>query len=428
MKPALAVALVAALAYLPSFAGVFHFDDYNVIVNYPTVHSWQALFERASGGVRPLLKASYVLNWTLGEGEFGFHVFNNAVHALNAVLLYFIGRNLFGRYAGAALVAALLFALHPAQTEAVTYISGRSSSLMASFYLGAMLVYLRGGHWTVSAFLFLCAAAVRETAVTLPAALLLCELTRGERPDWKTILRRQGAHWALLVAGALFVLLNARYFEHLSFGYTLRGLGENLITQVGGVSWLVSRLIGLHGYNIDPALPTLTAFTPTLSFQAILIVTLLALGVANLRARPWIAFGVLWFFLQLAPTNSIVPRLDVANDRQLYLACWGLFLALSVQVTQLQLSRRISISLAGGLLALFAAASVARQLDYRDEITLWESSVRAAPWNARAHNNLGYAYYLAGRRDEARREIETALLLDPGHKKARANLLLFDWE
>ena len=66
--------------------------------------------------------------------------------------------------------------------------------------------------------------------------------------------------------------------------------------------------------------------------QTVLLGALVALGVANLRARPWITFGVLWFFLQLAPTNSIVPRLDVANDRQLYLASWGLFFAISVQV------------------------------------------------------------------------------------------------
>jgi len=426
--PAVAIAVVVVLTYLPSFLGVFHFDDYNVIVNYPTVHSWQALFERAGGGVRPLLKASYTLNWTSGLEEFGFHLVNVALHALNAVLLFFIGRRLFEDHPNAAFVAALLFALHPAQTEAVTYISGRSSSLMASFYLGALLLYLRNSHWSLSALLFVLALATRETAVTLPAALLLCELCRRERLGWSTIARRQAAHWLLLAAGGLVVLLNARYLDLLSFGFTQRSLADNLLTQVGGVSYLVLRLVGLHGYNIDPALPTLAAFTPTLFFQAILIVTLLALGAANLRARPWIAFGVLWFFLHLAPTNSIVPRLDVANDRQLYLACWGLFLALSVQIAQLQISRRISVSLAGGLLALFAAVNVARQLDYRDEITLWESDVRAAPWNARGHNNLGYAYQLEGRMAEARREYETALFLDPGHKKARANLLVLDWE
>ena len=418
--PALAVALAAALAYLPSFAGVFHFDDYNVIVNYTTVHSWQALAERAGGGVRPLLKASYVLNWTLGEDAFGFHLVNNAVHALNAVLLFFIGKNLFPRNATAVLAAALLFALHPAATEAVTYISGRSSSLMAAFYLGAMLAYLRGGHWALSSLLFVMAAAVRETAATLPAALLLCELARDERPGWRTILRRQGVHWALLACGAVFVLLSARYSEHLSFGYTIRGLAENLITQVGGISYLVSRLIGLHGYNIDPALPTLTEWDAVLVFQAIGLAALGVLGAASFRARPWIAFGVLWFFLQLAPTNSIVPRVDVANDRQLYLASWGLFLALCIQLQKLNFPRTATAL----VLALFAATSISRQLDYSSEIRLWESSVRLAPWNARGHNNLGYAYQLAGREADARREYETALALDPGHRKARFNLML----
>jgi len=413
MRPALAVAAAAAAAYLPSLAGVFQFDDYNVIVHYPTVHSWQALLERAGGGVRPLLKASYTLNWTLGGG---FHAFNIAAHALNAALLFLVGRALF-RNDAASLVAALAFALHPAQAEAVTYVSGRSSSLMASFYLGALLAYLRGAHWSVSSLLFVLAVATRETAVTLPAALLLCELCRPERAGWREILRRQRAHWALLAAGALLLLANERYFELIAYGFGERGLAENLLTQVGGVSYLVLRLVSLHGYNIDPALPTLTQWTPALALQAGLLAALFAVGVASLRRRPWIAFGVLWFFLQLAPTNSIVPRLDVANDRQLYLACWGLFIALCVQLGSLPRPATAIV------LALLAIASISRQLDYRSEIALWESSVRLAPWNARGHNNLGYAYQLAGRTEAARREYRAALVFDPRHAKARLNLM-----
>src|SRR5258706_1296008 len=421
MRPgfaAAAVAMVAVVAYLPSLAGVFQFDDYNVIVNYPTVHSWGALFERAGDGVRPLLKASYTLNWTLG---FDFSFFNIAIPALNTALLFLIGEALF-RDRRARLIPALLFALHPAATEAVTYISGRSSSLMALFYLGALLAYLRGAHWVVSSVLFICAVATRETAVTLPAVLLLCELCRAERAGWNEILRRQWAHWSLLLAGGVFILLNQRYFDLVAYGFGERNLLDNLITQVGGVSYLVLRLVSLHGYNIDPALPTLTQWTPALGFEAALLAALLVLGVANLRSRPWIAFGVLWFFLQLAPTNSIVPRLDVANDRQLYLASWGLFIALCVQFSRMDLSKTKIAALAGIVLTGFLAASVFRQLDYRSEIALWESSVAAAPWNARGHNNLGYAYQLAGRVPEARREYETALFFDPGNAKARLNL------
>jgi protein O-mannosyl-transferase len=293
---------------------------------------------------------------------------------------------------------------------------------MASFYLAAVLVYLRGGHWTISSLLYVLAAATKETALTLPAALLLCELARSTA--WKQIVRRQAAHWCLLVAGLVFVLLNERYFDLIAFGFTRRDVADNLLTQVGAISYLAGRLIGLHGASIDPALPVLTQWSGALALQAVLLGALLVLGLANLRARPWIAFGVLWFFLQLAPTNSIVPRLDVANDRQLYLADWGLFFALSVQVAELRLPQRLVIATAGSLLVAFASASILRQLDYRSEIALWEADVRTVPWNARAHNNLGYAYQQAGRLDAARSAYEAALTIDPSHSKARFNLFL----
>ena len=411
---------MALAAYLPSLLGPFHFDDYNVIVNYPTVHSWSTLFERASGGVRAVLKASYTLNWTIDSGPFGFHLVNIALHAANAVLLYFIGRRLIpDNVRNYSLLPALLFALHPMQTEAVTYISGRSSSLMATFYLSSLLIYLRGAHWGWSCLLFVLALATRETAVTLPAALLLVEICR--RTDWRTIARRQGAHWALLAAGGIFILLNERYFDLIAYGYGERSLHDNLLTQIGAVSYLVWHLVSLSDLNIDPALPTITEWTPTLAFEAGLLLTLLAIGIHNLRRRPWLAFGILWFFLQLVPTNSVVPRIDAANDRQVYLACWGLFFALA---TQIEWPRAVAVALC----LVFAATSIVRQLDYLDEITLWEASVRSAPWNPRAHNNLGFAYYEAGRKTDARREYQTTLLLDRDHRKAKANLVLLDWK
>ena len=415
MSPAALAALAAAVAYLPSLAGAFQFDDYNVIVGDPAVHSWGALAAEAGSGIRPLLKASYALSWTMGLGAVGFHLFNIAVHALNAALVFLVGRALCrrwlgpdpGRYDTAVLAAALLFALHPAQTEAVTYISGRSGSLMASFYLGALLCYLRGAQGA-SVLLFVCALATKETAITLPAALLLAD---------RAFDRKQLAHWAVVAAGVAVLLLHDRYQQLLTFGFSQRDFSENLPTQVGGVSYLVLRLVTLRGYNIDPALPVLGDWSLGPVFQAALFLLLFVFGLTSLHRRPWIGFGVLWFFLQLAPTNSLVPRLDVANDRQLYLACWGLFLAASVQLGTLRRTVVAALALTCGL------AAVARQLDYRSEIALWEADSARAPWNARAYNNLGYAYQQAGRLEEARREYRAALALDPGHVKARFNLM-----
>lgn len=435
---ALGVALLTAVVYLPSIGGAFQFDDYRVIVDYPPVHTWAALAAHLGAGVRPLLKASYALDWTLGARAAGFHAANVALHALNAALVYALGLRLCARWRGeaeatrlrgAALAAALLFALHPLQTEAVTYVSGRSVSLMASFYLGALLAYLHGRS-RLSAVLFVGALATRETAVTLPAVLLLAELCGPARAGWRTVAARQAAHWALLAAAGLVFLLVPRYAELLSYGYTQRDVFGNLRAQAGGVAYLLAGLIGLRGPNIDPALPVPAVWDATLALQAAALAALALIGVLNLRGRPWIAFGLLWFFVQLAPTNSVVPRLDVANDRQLYLAAWGLYLALAVQIARLAAPlwplRWPLRAAVAALCVAAAAASVARQLDYRSEIGLWEASVRAAPWNPRAHNNLGYAYFLAGRRSDARREFRAALVFDPGDRKARVNLLLLD--
>jgi tetratricopeptide (TPR) repeat protein len=423
-RRAAAVALTAAVAHLPSLGGAFQFDDFNVIVNAPSVHSGSALLAALAGGVRPLLKASYALNWAFGHGPEGFLAFNIAVHALNSALIYGIGRRLCGRWlgeksaAGSALAAALMFALHPAQTEAVTYICGRSSSLMASFYLGAALLYLRGAPVLASAALFVLAVTVKESAITLPAALLLF--------DGK-LERRQAPVWLAAAAGLLVMMLSARYRDLLGYGFTQRGLTENILTQLNGVHYLLARLVSLRGFNIDPGLPELSAWSPALAAWAGCLAALVGLGAMNLRRRPELGFGILWFFLQLAPTNSFVPRLDPANDRQLYLACWGPFLALAVAASRAMKPVRARAA-AAVLLAAFAAASVARQLDYRSEIRLWEASVREAPDNARARNNLGLAYQEAGRRDEALDQYRAALRLRPEYTKAGVNKRLLDWE
>ena len=404
---------MAVVAYLPSLAGVFHFDDYNVIVHYPTVHSWEALLERAGGGVRPLLKASYTLNWTLGGG---FSLFNIAVHAVNTALLFLIGQPALQRPQGRIDRGAAVRA--PPGRDRSRHLHQRPLVLADGDVLPRRDARVPARHRIgLSALLFLLAVATRETAVTLPAALLLCELCRAERPAWREILRRQWPHWALLLAGGVFLLFNQRYFDLVAYGYGERGLADNLLTQVGGVSYLILRLVSLHGYNIDPALPTLTEWTPALALSSVCFSVCSCLGVANLRRRPWIAFGVLWFFLQLAPTNSIVPRLDVANDRQLYLASWGLFLALCIQLRNLP---RFAVSVVLYPLrrrrASCASSTTAARSCCGSPASRWRRGMRAGTTTSATPTSSPDAPTTRGASTAA------ALLFDPRHAKARLNL------
>ncbi len=431
------------LGYADSFSGSFQFDDFNVIVDNPSVHSVPAWLSGARRGIRPLLKLTYALNWTGGTGPFGFHLFNVAVHACNTLLVYFLSRRLVSRdgrtrgetsAAPAPLLAALLFAVHPVQTEAVTYISGRSMSLMAFFYLGSMSSYIRGVETNgrvlthlVSPALFLLAAMTRETAVTLPAALLLWEISSpGERPGWRVIARRQAGHWALLACAGTAILLHPAYRSILESGIASVAPGRNLAAQAHGVAYLLSRLAMVHRLNIDPDLGFPPGWTPALAAEAFMLLSLLVLGVAAFRKAPSLGFGILWFFLQLSPTNSLIPRVDVANERHLYLAAWGIFLPVGTGVEKLRtagFSGRRWVPPAAILgMILLSGFTIARNRAYRTEVSLWESTVRLSPGKPRAYNNLGYAYQLAGMPGKAAGAYREALRLDADFRIAKRNL------
>jgi hypothetical protein len=433
LSPFLLLAGAVGVVYLNSFRGVFQFDDYNVIVDNGGVHSWGAYLAGLPRGIRPLLKFTYTLNWTSGLGLFGFHLVNVGLHAANAVMLFLLASRIGGpsvpRFA--ALLPALLFAVHPVQTEAATYISGRSVSLMAFFYLGSLLAYLRGRErgsrlllQVASPILFLLAAASKEVALTLPFALVLCEVVRPERHGWKEALRAQAVHWGLLVALAVFFLAHVGYGRLLEACFEIRGTAANLLTQVHGIGYLLSRLVMPHALNIDPDLPVFSGWTSVLLPEALLLAALLAAGFFGLVKRSPAGFGLLWLFLHLVPTNSFIPRLDVANERQLYLASWGLFLALAMGTDPFRGrgGARWVTAAAVVVLIMLGGFTVSRNAAYRSEVALWEDTARKSPGKARAWNNLGFAYQQAYRLRDAEAAYLRALRIDPGYALSRGNL------
>lgn len=423
--------LAIAVCYANALNTPFHFDDYQVIVDYPGVHSWAAWAEGLTHGIRPLLKFSYTLNWTLGTGVAGFHFVNLLIHLCNSCLVYSLAQKFVQQQwqhkelQHVPVFAALLFAVHPVHTEAITYICGRSASLMALFYLAGLLAYVSGRMeasrvklYGLTPLFLILALGVKETAVTFPMALMLWEY--GCRGKWQRALAPQWPSWLVLFAATLVFLYSDSYLSHMERSAQFHSLPENVSNQIRAFSYLMRQWALPLWLNIDPDLP-LQNDLPNILQPLTFLLALLALMAACWQTRPWIGFSLAWLMLQLIPLHLFLPRIDIANDRQMLLAGWPLFLALCIEL-RLWSNERTTRMITILLFAALATLTVLRNQDYASEILLLQDTAMKSPDKARVHNNLGYAYLLAGRNKEASNEFIRALQLDPRLFKARFNL------
>jgi protein O-mannosyl-transferase len=427
-----ALACVVLAAYLNAFAGVFQFDDYLVIADNPQVASLAAWWQHMPG-IRPLLKFTYALIEGSGSGLAGHHVFNIALHAANAGLVYVILRHLLLERVAACLQprspmhvdavafgSAALFAAHPVASEAVTMISGRSTALMSFFMLLAIFAHLRNRP-LLALLAFALALASKESAVILPLVLLLVDRVRQPERPWRVHLRQLLPQILLLAAALVLMGLSARYRQHFQVGLSTRAPFDNLVTQSAALLYLLSRLAVFSGLNADPVLPVFAAWDGFWIMTTLLIGGLAVTAIALWPRAPWSAAAILWFFLLVAPTNSLLARLDLANERQLYLSALGFF-ALAVAWLDAVLPRRaVFWAVLAVLAGTLVFATQRRNEVYTSEARFWTDVVDKSPGNARAWNNLGLA--LAGEAwdSEAAAAYERAIALVPNDYKARFN-------
>ena len=444
----LLLAAAALVAWWGSLEGAFVFDDRTWILQDVEIRSLAEPQRLLSDTSRPLLKLSLAANYALsGLDARGYHAVNLAIHVLAGLALFGVLRRTLlapafrGRHDASAPwlagAAALLWLLHPLQTQAVTYVVQRGESLMALGMLAALYASLR-------------AAQGRHRAVWGGAAVLACAAGMGVKE--------------VAVVTPLLVWMHDRSFLAGSFAGALRarpwlyaGLAA---TWAVPFAWIGTDTL-LHGEFARPDLPTPGALAYALTQPAIVLHYLrlafwprplcfdyawppaqaaaeilpaaLALGaLAGVGAwlfwkRHPLGFAVAAFLLLLAPTSSVMPIQDLAVEHRMYLPLAAVLAAAVVALwAVLGRAGRAAPWLGGALVLLAAgalgAATARRNLDYRDEAQLWATVVEAAPWNARAHYNLGTLLRSRGRLDEAIAAYRRSLELAPEAPKTHYNL------
>lgn len=499
------IALVVMVVYSNSFKAPFVFDDTYQIVDNPDIRDWQKFFSLDQlREKRPLVQFTFALNYRLGGLDvWGYHFVNVLIHLFNGILVFFLTRKILfllfaepsgsvslakglsaSRIFGMALVSALVYVAHPLQTQAVTYIVQRYTSMAAMFYLLSIWLYLEGRQrfqavravpvdenrkgepkkgkrtfklegktaeenadlfsrrgWGLLylAGCFVCgllAFLSKQNAASLPLAIVLMEWVLFDRTwqGWK----RKICYFlpAAFIMSLFFLYFSGVLQEGQTLGSLLEDVSEQtretkevgrwqyLVTQFNVIPNYIRMLFLPFGQNADPMYGFKTGFWDGYALPGLLfILGLFALGAWIMRKRPLIGLGIFWFFVTLSVESSVLPISDAMFEHRLYLPMFGFGVVMSSLLFEvLPLRGGWRMAMAGAITLSLVAAAHARNRVWNDPVRLWTDVIEKNPENYRGYNNLGAEMTERGRIVEASRLYSRALEIKPDFGKAHNNL------
>jgi len=475
---AIALCLAIFASYHNSFSGPFVFDDEPAVMDNPTIRQlwpiWRTLSpppEMTVSG-RPLANLTLAVNYAVsGTKPWSYHVFNLLVHMLAALTLFGVVRRTLPRafsqksltvdrkpdkirtpqvpkrrlppmtapvpatglqpedFTFLAFAIALVWALHPLQTEAVTYVIQRVESLMSLFFLLTLYCFIRSlesprprlwqGCAVAACFL---GAATKEVIALAPILVLLYDRT--------------------FVAGSFATAWRQRWRMHLALASTwifLAGMIASTGWDRNGTSgfdigvppsayWMtqfeaVTRYLWLSLWPHPLVFEYGTFWVHQVATALLCALVVVPLAIATLIAlwrRPILGFLGAWFFGILSPTSVMPGRIQMIVEHRMYLAVAAIIVLVAVSVT-VRFGR-------AGLVALLAWATALgcltenRNAVYHTALSLWTDTVAKRPDNDRAHNNLGNALVDDGQIADSIDHYKTALRLKPDYPEAHSNL------
>jgi tetratricopeptide (TPR) repeat protein len=440
-RDAALVGVVTVLAALPSLLPGFIHDDHRLIEQNELLRGLSRVPEILTRGYwtvgdtavpnlyRPVTILSFLVNHAIGgDRPFGYRLVNLGLHLLVALLVLALARRVLGparpeRPLDGALAAALLFAVHPAHTEALGLVVGRGDLLAAAGTLLCLLLFLaardraaageRGAllrdALAVGAFLF--GFFSKENALAAPFIVLAADLTRPWRPGSPALRPRPafGAHAALFAALAAGLLVRSAvlgmigpaaftpFIDNPIAHQPFPGSTLTALAVLARYAWLLvfpAHLSIDHSYNAIPLSGSILEAGPT---AGLLIVAAAAAGIALAwRRRPAVAFALLFAGLAFLPVaNLLIPIGTIMAERLLYIPSIGFCLLGGALAGELRpaagAARTAARAATVAALVLLAVRGLVRLRDWHDDRTVFASAIAVCPASVRAQFNYGVA-------------------------------------
>lgn len=438
--------LLTFIVYGNALGNGLFYDDEDFIYNNAYVKNFSvkefftqnaiAGASKISNYYRPLQLLTYGIEQKLfGGSAFVIHLDNILLHIV-AVITLFVLLNLILKNKPISLLATVLFAIHPINTEAVTYASGRNDPLAAIFIFLTLITFLKNTKKSkIFSVIFLIFALIsRESAIVSPFLLLSIFLFQTE--SLKKTLEKIPSMLPLFGVILIYILLRLTV---LNFNNTLNFYNDNSLYVTNIFVRITTFLSVLPTYITTLIFPKILQYdrvaevvNSTLNTNVLLsLIVVIIYGIFSIKKfkkQPLFLFSFLWFFIALLPASGIIPINGIIFEHFVYIPAIAFFIVISYLIISFfQKIKSDGLSFVFLLLvimtfSLLSIRTIQRNQDWHDPITFYTKLLEHNPTIARVHNNLAMALADEGKNDKAIQEYKEAIKLNDIYPQAHYNL------
>lgn len=431
------IVVAVILCYINTLHNPFIWDDEEIVVNNYLIRSWKHIPEMFKASVfggkleggkfyRPLQLFSYSIDYSFWKlNPLGYHISNIIFHLLNALLVFFLLIKL-GNKRNFSFFVSLFFAIHPINTEAVTYISGRGDLLFLFFSLLCFVFFINGSkgkqwHYFISVILYILAILSKESAIVIPLIILVYYYLFLRK---KKIKHALGTVLSLLAITLLYIVIR---FGVLGVGNSAvlslineATLWQRILTLPRILITYIALLIFPRNLHMEYLFVEKSLVSPYIIFGIPFLLVIFYLVLRYVKPFKLSIFFLSWFLIGLGPFyNVILPLASTLREHWVYLSGIGFLTLIVLLGSQLLKLNKSYLKLAVILISVFLIVyysfyTIARNRDWNDPLVLYKHDLRYEPQSFLLHNNVGVEYFRRGEMGEAKKSFLNSIETSPG--------------